>query len=381
MPILSATHTFQPAPVTPNPPLDNPRILVRGDCLEVLQTIPSDSVDFCFADPPYNLKKKYDNWDDTLEIKNYFDWCDAWLTQLARVLKPGRTLAVLNLPLWAVRHFAHLSRFLTYQNWIVWEGLSLPVRMVMPANYAIVCFSKGEPRHLPGLNLTTSPSNHITHLLSLKEWYCIRASCVNERRLLSADDKAPITDLWWDVHRLKHNSRRQDHPCQLPPPLMRRLVALFTNPGECVLDPFNAVGTTTLAAEELERTFVGIELSEYYHTIATRRHDELRRGVDPFRKQKKTPKTKNSPVPRLRKQRYPIPKKTLQLEVRRIAQQLGKLPTRQEVVRLAKYPISYYDDYFTSWGEVCAAARTTGMTERRNLPSHVTSENPPSLFK
>ena len=380
MPILSATGKFPRGVAQATSRLDDGHMLMRGDCLEVLQTIPGESLDFCFADPPYNLKKKYDNWDDTLEIKEYFKWCDAWLTELSRVLKPGRTLAVLNIPLWAVRHFTHLSTLMTYQNWIVWEGLSLPVRMIMPANYAIVCFSKGEPRNLPGLNLPASPTNDTRDLLSIKESYCIRASCVNQRQLLGADDRILIGDLWWDIHRLKHNSRRVDHPCQLPPTLMRRLIALFTQPGESVLDPFNGVGTTTLAAEELARAFVGIELSEHYHGIAIRRHDELRRGLDPFRKQKQTPKSKNSPVARLKKQRYLVPKKTLQLEVKRIAKQVGRLPSRVEVDLLGKYPISYYDDYFISWGEVCAAARTTGMTETRHSTHTVRSDNQLSLF-
>jgi DNA modification methylase len=381
MPTLSAVDKFQHN-IAPTPPtLKGGRSLMRGDCLELLKTIPNESIDFCFADPPYNLKKKYDNWDDSLEIKEYFKWCDAWLTELTRVLKPGRTLAVLNIPLWAVRHFAHLTTLMTYQNWIVWEGLSLPVRIIMPANYAIVCFSKGQPRDLPGLTLPASFHKDTHDLFSLKESYCIRASCLKQRCLLDVDDKILITDLWWDIHRLKHNSRRVDHPCQLPPTLMRRLIALFSHPGECVLDPFNGVGTTTLAAEELGRAFVGIELSEHYHSIAIRRHDELRRGLDPFRKHKQTPKSKNSSVARLKKQRYLVPKKTLQLEVKRIAEQLDRLPTHEEVELLAEYPISYYDDYFISWGEVCAAARTTGMTETRNSKPRATSMNQLSLFK
>ncbi len=381
MPVLPTIDKLHGSIALASPALEDPRALIRSDCLEILRTLPSESVDFCFADPPYNLSKKYDRWDDTLEIKQYFEWSDAWLTELARVLKPGRTLAVLNIPLWAVRHFAHLSTLMTYQNWIVWEGLSLPVRMIMPANYAIVCFSKGEPRDLPGLNLPASPFNDAHELLSLKESYCIRASCLKQRRLLGADDKVLITDLWWDIHRLKHNSRRVDHPCQLPPALMRRLIALFTQPGERVLDPFNGAGTTTLAAEELGRAFLGVELSDYYHSIASRRHDELRRGLDPFRKQKQTPKSKNSPVARLKNQDYVVPKKTLQLEVKRIAQQLGKLPTREEVELLGKYPISYYDDYFISWGEVCAAARTTGMTEMRDSAPRARVDNQLPLFK
>jgi hypothetical protein len=67
----------------------------------------------------------------------------------------------------------------------------------------------------------------------------------------------------------------------------------------------------------------------------------------------------------LPKQEYKVPKKALQLEVKRVAGELGHIPNREELSEHGKYPIKYYDEYFTSWGEVCAAARTTGMSEKR----------------
>ena len=59
----------------------------------------------------------------------------------------------------------------------------------------------------------------------------------------------------------------------------------------------------------------------------------------------------------------------MQLEIRRIAQKLNRLPTREEVIRYANYPIEYYDNYFISWGEVCAAARHQGMSEEKDPAS------------
>ena len=86
-------------------------------------------------------------------------------------------------------------------------------------------------------------------------------------------------------------------------------------------------------------------------------------GVDPFGKIDTVPTAKNSPVARLPKQKYQVSKKALQLEVKRIAYEIGHLPTKEDVARLSEYPIEYFEQYFVSWGEVCAAARTTGMTE------------------
>jgi DNA modification methylase len=332
-----------------------PAQLLQGDCLQALQTIPDDSVDFCFADPPYNLSKRYDTWDDSLDVVAYFAWCDRWLDELARVLRPGGTCAVLNIPQGAIRHCAHLRRSLTFQNWIVWEGLSVPVRRIMPAHYSIVCFSKGPPRPLPGR----------LGLAAQREFFCLRPSCVQQRRARGQDDRAPLTDLWWDIHRLKHNARRVEHPCQLPPALMQRLITLFTAPGEMVLDPFDGAGTTSLSAALLGRRYLGIELSEPYHRLAQERHALLKRGGDPFAKRRAVPRAKNSAVRRAGRVDYEVSKKTLQLEVRRIARLLGRLPTRAEVQGQGAYPIRYYDEYFLSWAEVCAATRTTGMSETR----------------
>lgn len=189
---------------------------------------------------------------------------------------------------------------------------------------------------------------------------------MTKRKRLKIQDSEFVSNVWYDIHRLKHNSRRVDHPCQLPPMFMYRLISLFTNEGEFVLDPFNGAGTTTLTAQQLNRKYVGIELSEYYHNITTQRHIELTDGLDPFRKvNDDKPKAKNSPVERLKKQKYEVSKKVLQLEIKNISKQLGHIPTKDEVKQLSKFPIEYFENYFISWGEVTAAARTTGMTENR----------------
>lgn len=366
----------------PEEPTDK---IINSDCLEGLRNIPTGSIDFAFTDPPYNLGKGYAGYSDDLEIIDYFNWCDQWINELSRVLKPGRTLALLNIPIWAVRHFLHMDTILTFQNWIVWDALAFPVRMIMPAHYTILCFSKGEPRALPGLvgqseafRPASAPRTFNT-LRPLADGYCLRANCVADRRRLAVDDRATLTDLWSDIHRLKHNSRRVDHPTQLPPHLLYRLISIFSQPGEVVLDCFNGSGTTTLTAHQLKRRYVGIELSEKYCRMAEERHLEIINGLDPFRKVERVLTAKNSPVPRLKKQVYKVSKKTLQLEVKRITQQLGHIPSREELIAHTGYPIEYYDDYFVSWGEVTAAARTTGMSEKRSNGNSSDSDKPAQL--
>ncbi len=232
----------------------------------------------------------------------------------------------------------------------------------MPAHYGIICFSKGKPIEI---------ANHEQELgweifqesMSLKPWYCVRSACIKKRNAIKITDRQPIGNLWWDIHRLKHNSKRVDHPCQLPPALMKRLIHTFTREGDLVLDPFNGAGTTTLTSEMLGRKFIGIELSATYHAIATERHQDLGKGKDPFAKNGTTPKAKNSRVARLQKQKYEVPKKTLQLEVKEIAIRLGRKPDREDIVKFSKYPIRYFDEYFIDWGEVCSAVGDKGMNE------------------
>jgi site-specific DNA-methyltransferase (adenine-specific) len=161
---------------------------------------------------------------------------------------------------------------------------------------------------------------------------------------------------------------------------MRRLIALFTAESEVVLDPFNGAGTTTLCAEALGRRYIGIELSEKYHTIAEARHKLLHSGDDPFEKVNRVPGAKNSRVARIGGIKYDVPKKTLQLEVKRVAGLLGRLPSRDELEQHGRYPIRYYDEYFINWGEVCAAARTTGMSETRNAKNVSVKIHQPVLF-
>jgi DNA modification methylase len=343
-----------------------PSMLINGDCIAELKKLPDNSVDFVFVDPPYNLKKNYSNYADDMEINNYFKWCDEWLAELTRVLKPGRTLAILNIPLWSIRHFRYMETVLKFQNWIAWDGPSLPVRKILPSHYAIVCFSKGEPRPLPmydqtGLTEIPNVSKTFRSLQPVREGYCSRQTCVNRHER----ERSDVSDLWWDVHRLKHNGRRVDHPCQLPPTFMYRLYSMFTKPGELVLDCFNGAGTSTLTAFQIEREYIGIELSGEYHDIAESRHREMVDKLDPFRKVERKLTVKNSHVPRVDHKKYKVSKKLIQLDVKRVKEVIGRMPKRDDYIVHGKYEIEYLDAYFHTWADACAAARTTGMVETR----------------
>jgi site-specific DNA-methyltransferase (adenine-specific) len=77
-----------------------------------------------------------------------------------------------------------------------------------------------------------------------------------------------MSDIWFNVHRIKHRRDRDYHPCQLPEKLMDRIIRLTTDPGDKVFDPFAGVGTTALIAKRLGRDFATCELDPTYVQIA-----------------------------------------------------------------------------------------------------------------
>jgi site-specific DNA-methyltransferase (adenine-specific) len=73
-----------------------------------------------FADPPFNLGKHYGSKsDDELESDRYLNWCFEWLTECCRILKPGGSLFIYNLPKWNIPIGAYLlNGGLTFRHWI-----------------------------------------------------------------------------------------------------------------------------------------------------------------------------------------------------------------------------------------------------------------------
>jgi len=77
-----------------------------------------------------------------------------------------------------------------------------------------------------------------------------------------------VSDVWTDIHRIKHNSKRDQHPCQFPVHLIDRLVLMVTDENDIVLDPFSGTGTTAISAKRLGRKFIGFEIDKKYVEIS-----------------------------------------------------------------------------------------------------------------
>jgi len=72
--------------------------IIEGDALEIMRRIPNDSIDMTFADPPFNLKKTYEYYEDDREVHQYLTWCKDWIHEMVRITKPTGSTFVHNIP-------------------------------------------------------------------------------------------------------------------------------------------------------------------------------------------------------------------------------------------------------------------------------------------
>lgn len=346
------------ADATPAPPLRLRKLernhVYSADCVAFLERVaqlhPGGVFDLVFADPPYNLEKSYDTYADALAGRHYLEWCERWLDGMARTLKPGGSLFVLNLPRWAMHHAAFLNLRLEFRHWIVWDALSEPRGRMMPAHYALLYYTKpgGKPAFsyaaLVGSRIAAANVNSQrgvtvgdtlpTHVGSDDASaavqppdapkYCLRAACLRDRKAKGDDARVELSDVWFDVHRIKHKRDRDAHPCQLPEKLMERIIRLVTRPGDVVFDPFCGAGTTAIAAAKLGRDYVMTELDSNYVRITKAKLAAMKQAAEA---------TGTAAVPRqsVLRPRKGASKRAIELAVQQLARELGRMPTEADL--------------------------------------------------
>lgn len=337
--------------------------IYHTDVLEGFKEISDDTVDFALVDPPYNVSVKYGMLSDNLDNAVYLDWCKKWVDEVARTLKKGGMFATVNIPRWTLELFPYMQQKLTFQSWIVWDALSYPRSRIISAHYPILCFSKGPAKSTQFVKHLLRSKEHADVLSPLNFGYCLRNTCVDKRTPKMMSDRKPLSDLWTDIHRIRHNSFRYSHPTLMPQRLAKRLILLCSEEGDTVLDCFNGVGTTTLVASSLNRRFLGIEKNTDYFETSMRRHTILNAGGDPFVRED-APSTSIAKGYRKKKRQSQVQKRKLQMEVKRVAEVLGHCPSEHELGRMGKYPLKVYFDNFEDWAEITVATRRTGIGKK-----------------
>ena len=208
-------------------PSRNMMKLFNGDCISILKTLQSNSVDLVTTDPPYlvNYRSR-----DGRTIAN--DTTDEWLEpafdEIARVLKPNRFCISFYGVYKADRFLSAWKRArLSPVGHLVWsKSYASSQRFVRSHHECAYILAKGRPKR--------------------------------PNRLID------------DVLHWEYTGNRL-HPTQKPVSAIEPLIAAFSGPGEIVLDPFMGSGTTGRAAQYLGRRFIGIEIDKHYYRLASDR--------------------------------------------------------------------------------------------------------------
>ncbi|WP_299880738.1 site-specific DNA-methyltransferase [uncultured Sulfitobacter sp.] len=247
--------------------------ILNGDCIEAMQSLPSESVDLIFADPPYNLQLRGDlhrpdnskvdavddEWDQFSSFKAYDDFTRAWLKEARRLLKPNGAI-------WVIGSYHNIFRV----------GAAL-----QDAGFWIlndVVWRKSNP--MPNFRGKRFTNAHETMIWAGKDenskytFNYEALKTLNEGIQMRSDWVLPLCT---GHERLKDAAGDKAHPTQKPQSLLHRVLVGSSNPGDVVLDPFFGTGTTGAVAKMLGRDFIGIEREAAYREVAEKRIAKVRK--------------------------------------------------------------------------------------------------------
>lgn len=242
--------------------------IIQGDCIEILKQIPDDSVDMTFADPPFNLKKKYNGYRDNKEFTEYLKWCKDWILEMVRITKSTGSIFVHNIPKWLTYYASFLNEVADFKHWIAWDAPTAPMgKTLQPSHYGVLYYAKSYRENK--FYEIRYPHKRCRKCKVLLKDYGGKKGGLHPFGPL-------VSDSWTDIHRIKHNKYRDEHPCQLPIHSLERLILMVTDENDIVLDPFVGTGTTVIAAKKLGRKYIGIDIDPTYVAI-TKEHLEKTR--------------------------------------------------------------------------------------------------------
>jgi modification methylase len=242
-------------------------IIFDGDCIEVMRSLPAESVDLVFADPPYNLQLKGElhrpdnsrvdavdaDWDRFASFATYDEFTRAWLAEARRLLKPDGAI-------WVIGSYHNVFRL----------GACLQDAGFWILNDVI--WRKANPMpNFRGKRLTNAHETLIWAAKSERSRYVFNyeaMKALNDGVQMRSDWVIPLCT---GAERLRSADGAKAHPTQKPEALLHRVLVASSRPGDLVLDPFFGTGTTGAVAKRLGRHFVGIEREAEYRAAAEAR--------------------------------------------------------------------------------------------------------------
>ncbi|WP_073953488.1 adenine-specific DNA-methyltransferase [Thalassospira sp. TSL5-1] len=241
--------------------------IYHGDALDVLANeIEDNSVDLAFADPPYNIGKRFGDFHDKWPSdKAYAEWCEKWLLLLIKKLKPSGSLYVMT----STQAMPYLDIFLRdkieIMSRIVWsyDSSGVQAKRYYGSMYEPLIFGVKNPKQY------TFNSDDIA----------VEAKTGAKRKLIDYRKPVPapynskkVPGNVWDFARVRYRMEEyEEHPSQKPEALLERIILASSNKGDIILDPFAGTFTASAVAKRLGRRSIGIEREQAYIDIGLRR--------------------------------------------------------------------------------------------------------------
>jgi site-specific DNA-methyltransferase (adenine-specific) len=243
--------------------------LLRGDAVRLVETVGEAGVDLVITSPPYSLGVDYgrSGYADDMPYAEYLDWVANWASGLLHVCARGGRVCV-NIPLDSNKGgkraiYADYLRIFQevgweYQTSIVWNESNISRRTAWGSWLS------------PSAPFVTAP----VEMIAVFYKGAFRRPPTGGRRgdITREEFLAWTLGLW---NFAGANPRRVGHPAPFPEELPRRLIKLYSYPGDLVLDPFVGSGTTLVAARKLARRSLGVEINPLYCDLTIRNLESI----------------------------------------------------------------------------------------------------------
>ena len=240
--------------------------IIHGDTLDALKTIAENSVDLIFADPPYNIGKKFNGYIEKWKTEEaYLEWCYEWLDLCINKLKPNGSFYVMTATQFMPFFDIYLRKKLNILSRLVWyyDSSGVQAKKYYGSMYEPILFC------------VKDKNNYIFNT----EEILVEAKTGAKRKLIDYRKVVPtvynsekVPGNVWEFARVRYRMNEyENHPTQKPIALLERIIKASSNKGDLVLDPFSGTFTTCFVAKELGRNSIGIEIQDEYIKIGLRR--------------------------------------------------------------------------------------------------------------